>query len=173
MPTTLLNLTATNFVGDDDAQLVAGDAACSLEFHKGRAALTFDPGGTAEAAITGEYVMPSEYAAGTLKADIILAADTATTGGVVFDVFVEAKTPGTDTFDMETDTGWDSANSSGDIDLAGTTAGDPLKATITLTNKDSVAAGDTVRFGIRRDTDHAGDDASGDAFVYAVRIFED
>jgi hypothetical protein len=160
------------FIGDSDANLVSGDLAATLENHNGRAALAFDATDE-EAALSPEYIMPEGYGGSTLKAGIVIAADSDTTNGCVFDVFVEAKTPSSDTIDMETADSWDLANSSGDIDLSGTTAGDPILVTITLTNKDSVAAGDLVRFGIRRDTDHANDDASGDIFLYSVRIYED
>lgn len=168
---TLLNFPASALIGDNNAQLVGGDAAAPHASKKDRPVLAFDD--TAEeAAITPEVAMPGNYAGGTLKATVHLFAASDATNGCVFDVFVEAKTPDTDTLDMEAATSWDSANSSGDIDLSGTTAGDPVDAEITLTNKDSVAVGDLVRFGVRRDTDHANDDASGDIFVAALEIWE-
>jgi len=171
MADTLFLIAASGLVGDNDAQLVAGDVAATFETHIGRPAMSFDD--TAEEAATSpEYECPESYGGGTLKATLHLSAQ-ATTGGVVMDVFVEAKTPGTDTIDMSDTASWDSANSTGDIDFAGTTAGDPVSATVTLTNKDGMAAGDAVRIGVRRDTDHANDDLSGDVFLYSVRIWED
>ncbi|NQT86943.1 hypothetical protein HQ560_09275, partial [bacterium] len=112
------------------------------------------------------------YAGGTLKATLFLFAASDATNGCVFDLFVEAVTAG-DTLDLEAATSWDSVNSSGDIDLSGSTAGDLVTATVTLTNKDSVAAGDLVRFGVRRDTDHANDDAVGDIYLAALEVWEE
>lgn len=158
--------------GDNDAQLVAGDVAAAHETPaKGRPCLAFDDT-EEEAAITGEYSMPGQFAGGTLKATIEVYMKSDNTNDIAYDVFVEAKTPDTDTIDLEADESWDTANA-GTISLAGSTAGDPLTIEITLTNKDSVAAGDLVRFGIRRDTDSGDDDASGDACVTALEIWED
>lgn len=172
MADTLFLLPATAFIGDIDAQLVAGDVAATFVRHNGRPAIALDD--TAEeAVISGEYICPESYGGGTIKADLLVAADTETTNGCVLDIFVEAKTPGTDTLDMETADSWAAANSSGAISFSGTTAGDPIKATVTLTNADSLAAGDVVRFGIRRDTDHASDTATNDVFLYSGRIWED
>lgn len=168
---TLLELPANAFTGDQDAQLVAGDKAALPVSHKGRAAWSFDD--TDEAAIVSfEATMPGQYAAGTLKADIHFATASDATNDLAVDAYVEAKTPDTDTLDMETATSWDTANS-GTVSVAATTAGDPLKLTITLTNKDSVAAGDLVRFGFRRDCDSANDDITGDVFIYSVEIWEE
>lgn len=168
--TTLLTLPATAFVGDNDAQLVAGDGPATQVNHVGRPAFAFDD--TAEEAmVSAEVTMPGQYAAGTLTADICFAMASDNTNDIALDVFVEAKTPGTDTLDMETASGWDTANS-GTVSLSGSTAGDPLKVSITLTNADSVAAGDLVRFGVRRDTDSVNDDASGDLYIYSVEIWE-
>lgn len=169
---TLLNFPASSLVGDNDAQLVGGDAAAPHTSKKGRPVLSFDD--TAEeAALSPPVAMPGQYAAGALKATLFLFAASDASNGCVFDVGVEAVTPNSDTLDLESATSWDTLNSSGDIDLSGTTAGDLVTATITLTNKDSVAAGDLVRFGVRRDTDHANDDAVGDVTLAAMEIWED
>lgn len=168
--TSLFPLPASAFIGDNDAQLVAGDVAAAAKNHKGRPAMAFDDT-EEEAMVSPEYVMPGQYAGGTLTADILFGMASDNTNDVALDVFVEAKTPNTDTLDMEAATSWDAANS-GTVSLSGSTASDPLKLSITLTNKDSVAAGDLVRFGIRRDTDSVNDDASGDLFIYSVDIWE-
>lgn len=167
-----LPLPASAFIGDNDAQLVAGDAAAAPVNHLGRPAYAFDD--TDEEAITSvEFEMPAEYTgSGTLKAEIFFAMASDTTNDIAIDVFVEAKTAGTDTLDMEAASSWDTANS-GTASVSGTTAGDPLSLTISLTNKDSVAAGDVVRIGLRRDCDSANDDATGDMFIYSVSIYEE
>jgi len=43
---------------------------------------------------------------------------------------------------------------------------------ITLTNADSVAAGDYVRIAINRDADNGSDTATGDAYLLAVEVRE-
>lgn len=168
--TTLFSLSANMFVGDNDAQLVAGDNPATPANHVGRPVMTFDA--TDEEAMTSiEVPMPGQYAGGTVTATIHFAMASDNTNDIALDVYVEAKTPNTDTLDMETATGWDTVNSA-TVSLVGSTAGDPLTLVVTLTNKDSVAAGDLVRFGIRRDTDSGDDDASGDLFIYSVDIWE-
>jgi hypothetical protein len=168
---TLLNIPASAFVGDQDTQLVAGDAAAPHVSHLGRPALAFDDTDE-EAATSASFAMPGQYAGGTLMATLFLYAASDATNGCVFDVCVEAVTPDADTLDLEAADGFDAVNSSGDIDLSATTAGDLVDAQVTLTNKDSIAAGDLVRIGVRRDTDHANDDASGDIYLAGVEIWE-
>lgn len=162
-----LTLPATMFVGDNSAQLVAGDVTARRVNHSGRPALAFDDT-VKEAAVSQEFEAPSAHTGtGTLKATLHVASASDVTNDIAFDVFVESKTPNTDTLDMESAASWGTANA-GTLSLAGTTAGDPLALTITLTNADSMAAADLVRIGIRR---NAG--ASGDIFVYAVTLFEE
>jgi len=169
---TLLNFPASALIGDNDAQLVAGDAAAPHASKLGRPVLAFDD--TAEeAALTPCVAVPSQYAGGTLKATLFLFAASDTSNGCVFDVGVEAVTPDADTLDLEAAASWDTLNSSGDVDLSGTTAGDLVAATVTLANKDSIAAGDLARFGVRRDTDHANDDAVGDVYLAALEVWEE
>ena len=134
--TTLLSLSANSFIGDTDANLVAGDSGAIPVLHKGRPAISFD-----------------------------------NTNDIALGVYLEAKTPNVDTLDMETATSWDVANS-GTISLSGSTVGDPLNLSVPLTNNDSVATGDLVRLGIRRDTLSPNDDASGKVFIYNVDFWE-
>ncbi len=170
-------LPATAFIPDSSAQLVAGDAEAQFDSHIDRPVLLFDD--TAEeAAVSHEFEMPDAYTgAGTLKAKIFLATASDTTNDTAFDVFLEAKTPGADTFRMQLSNGWDAANA-GTVSFSGTTVGDLLTIDITISNKQSVdgatdlASGDLVRIGIRRDTESANDRASGDVFVYAVTLYE-
>jgi len=167
----LVSLSAAEFVGDMDQQLEAGDGYAPHVTHLGRPALAFDT--TAEeAATSASFVMPSIFAGGTLMATVYVYSATASSGGCVFDVCVEAVVPSTDTLDLEAADGFDAVNSSGDIDLAGTTAGDLISADVTLTNKDLVAVGDLVRIGVRRDCNHGNDDAAGDIYLAAVEIWE-
>jgi len=167
----LLPLSAAMFVPDQNTQLVGGDLAALQVNHIGRPALAFDD--TDEMAATShEFPMPGQYAGGTLKATLYVYAAGDNTNDTCFDVFVEAVTPNADTLDMETADSWDTANP-GTISLAGSTVGDLLTIVITLANKDSVEAGDLVRYGVRRDTDSADDDVVGDMFFSAMDTWED
>lgn len=164
-------LPASSFVPDSNAQLVAGDGAAAFKAHLGRPVLAMDDTDE-EAATSVGFQMPATYTgSGTLKADVWYYMASDATNDVAIDVFVEAVTHG-DTLDLEAASGWDSANS-GTASVSGTTAGDPRKLTITLANKDSVAAGDLVRIGIRRDCDSANDDASGDLYFAGMTIREE
>lgn len=166
------SLPPTSFIGDNDAQLVSGDAAAAFASHLGRPVLAFDDTDE-EAATSVAFGWPDAYTGtGTLKATVHFYMASDATNDVAVDVFVEAITPNSDTLDLEAASGWDSANS-GTKSLSGTTAGDAQSVTITLTNKDSVASGDQVRIGIRRDCDSANDDATGDMYIAAVEIFEE
>ena len=165
-----LTLSAPCFVGDNDAQLVAGDVAAGATNLIGRPAWSFDDAAE-EAIVSCEFEVPSTYTgSGTLKVIVFCAMATATSGGVVWDIFVEAVTAG-DTLDLEAAYSWDSANS-GTTTAAGT-AGDLFATTITLTNKDSMAAGDLIRIGVRRDTDNGSDTMSGDAYIFGISFFEE
>jgi hypothetical protein len=168
--TTRLLLPASMFFGDNDAQLVAGDLPARKTSHNSSTVLVFDDTDE-EAAITPWLFMPSQYAAGTLKLKIGLYTSSDATNDIYMDGFIEATTPDADTLDLEASTSWDSANT-GNISLSGSTAGDPLTLTITLTNKDSIAAGDKFRIGIRADVDHASHDIVGDFFVTGCEFIE-
>lgn len=167
---TLLILPAPLWIGDEDFQLVAGDNAAAMEKFSGRLAYAFDATDE-EAIISPEMPMPTQYTGSGLVAIIHAASKTATSSNFRWDVFVEAKTPDVDTLDMESVASWDAVNS-GSMAVAAT-AGNPMDLSITLTNADSVAVGDLVRFGVRRDTDHADDAATGDAIIFSVVIADD
>lgn len=168
--TTLINFPASSFIGDTYAQLVSGDAGVLQTNHVGRPVISFDAT-TKQAAVSHETSMPAQYANGTLTMDIFLTMASDTTNNVALAAFVEAKTPNIDTFNIVAASGWDTANS-GTRSVSGSTAGDPLKLSIPLTNDDSVATGDLVRFGIRRDTTSVNDDAVGKLYLYNCEIWE-
>ena len=98
--TTVFPIPVTSFIGDTDAQLVAGDTAAAIVNHKGRPGFAFDDTDE-EAIVSAEMVVPGSYAAGTLTAAVYFAMESDNTNDVALDVFVEAKTPNTDTLDME------------------------------------------------------------------------
>ena len=97
----LMMLPASMFVGDEDAQLVAGDVAASPETVLSRMWWAMDD--TAEEAIVShEFPMPSQYTGSGLKAIVhgFFKTEVTVTDEAVIDVFVEAKTPDADTLDM-------------------------------------------------------------------------
>lgn len=75
-----------------------------------------------------------------------------------------------DATDLDSATGFDSVNTT--TETVPGTAGYLGICDVTLTNKDSVAAGDMVRFLVRRDSDAAGDDAAASAYLIALEIQE-
>jgi hypothetical protein len=105
---------------------------------------------------------------GTLTAVISYAMASATSGGVAFDVAVEALTSG-DATDTDATTSFDSVNGGADAAVPGT-AGYMEQLTITLTNADSMAAADLVRVSLARDVADASDTATGDCYVFAIEI---
>ena len=135
----------------------------------GRVGLAFD--NTAEeSAVTGMFVMPSEYTgSGTLKADICYYTATATSGDFAMLVGVEALTDG-DSLDMEATASFDLTATASTKTVPGT-AGDPDILTYELSAKDSVAAGDIVRLLILRKVGE--DDVSGDVYVASVSLYEE
>ena len=135
----------------------------------GRVGLAFDDSAD-ESASTGMFVMPSEYTgSGTLKADICYYTASATSGDLAMLVGVEALTDG-DSVDMEAAHSFDFTSSAATKTVPGT-AGHPDILTYTLTNKDSVAAGDIVRVLILRDVSEDG--VSGDVYVASVSLYEE
>jgi hypothetical protein len=118
------------------------------------------------------FAMPAAYTgSGTLKADLYYMMASATSDKVDFEVSVEAVTAA-DATDLDAGESFDTANA-GNQTVPGT-AGYLGVLTITLTNKDSVAAGDYVRLKIERDADDGTDDtASGDARLLLVVVREE
>lgn len=110
--------------------------------------------------------MPQDYASGaTMKAQFRMAS--ATSGNVVLEGRVAAYTPTTDTASIASKA-FAAANTSATTAVPGT-AGAIKEISITLTNADSLAAGDFVVFYLARDTG-ANDTATGDLAVQAVSI---
>lgn len=167
MANALLNYDASAFVGDS-VPVTAGDLAAYFDVLQGRLVLVFPDGADEYAAVTRAVAMPQQYAAGALTA-LIGYISGATTGDIVWEVYVEAVTDG-DATDLDSTTSFDTVNTA-TVTVPGT-AGHLDVASITLTNKDSVAAGDLVRFLLRRDSDAAGDTAAADARVMWLEIRE-
>ena len=105
---------------------------------------------------------------GAWTAVISYAMASATTGGVAFDVALEAISSG-DALDTDATTSFDSVNTGTDSAVPGT-AGYMEQISITLTNADSVAAADLVRVSVARAVANGADTATGDCYVFAIEI---
>lgn len=104
------------------------------------------PGAGTNKSVVFSSRMPQAYSGGTLTADLLVTCD-GTSGNMDWDVEVEAIADGED---MGADS-FDTVNSVDNTNVPGT-AGQRATVSVTLTNKDSVAAGDRVRFRVTRDT---------------------
>lgn len=92
----------------------------------------------------------------------------ATTGGVAFDIAIEAITAG-DATDLDATTSFATVNTGSAASVPGT-AGFMGQITITLTNNDSIAVADYVRISVTRATTNAADTAAGDCYLLAVEF---
>lgn len=156
---------ATRFVGTPQAAEFPATNFPALTLSNRRPVLAFDASTSETAYWT--FVAPQGWT-GTMTAVISYAMASATTGGVAFDVAVEAVTSG-DATDTDAATSFDTVNGGSDASVPGT-AGYMEQLSITLTNADSIAAGDLVRVSLARDVADAADTATGDCYVFALEI---
>jgi hypothetical protein len=114
------------------------------------------------------FQMPGDYASGPVL-DVLYKMASATTGAVRFEGRLAAITDG-DTTDADAKA-FATTNSAGDT-VPATTAGKIGGFSITLTNDDSLVAGDFVVGQLRRDANATTgtDDATGDCEVVSVRL---
>lgn len=108
-------------------------------------ALAFD--GASNESAAWQFTAPSGLT-GTLYVDLFMAT-TGTTGDVDWDVSVQAVTPA-DALNILTTTSYATVNSTDNTAVPGS-AGYLFMVTVTLTNADSMAAGDRVRLLVTRD----------------------
>jgi hypothetical protein len=135
-----------------------------LAFSQSRPKLLFDD--TTPQLAYWVFRMPANYASG-LVAKIQYSMASAVANEVDFEVSVMAVTDA-DAQDLDSDS-YDTANS-GSATVPGT-AGYLDEISVTLSNADSVAAGDWVALRLARDADDAtNDDATGDAEVWNVSL---
>lgn len=106
------------------------------------------------------------YGSGNLTLDLDWYADTATSGGVVFEVAIAAITPDADTQDIETKA-FATAQQASDTHL-GTTGQRVHKMSIAITNLDSIAADDELVIRLRRVPADGSDTMTGDAIVIGL-----
>lgn len=107
---------------------------------------------------------------GTLTLVITYIMASATSGTVGFQAALEAVTDG-DATDLDAGDSFDTVNNSASTTVPGT-AGHIDQISVTLTNADSIAAGDYFRLKLNRDADGSAitDSATGDAYVLAVEL---
>lgn len=108
------------------------------------------------------------YASGNLTVAIDWYADTATSGDVIWEVQIAAITPDTDSQDTETKA-LATLNNVTDTHL-GTTGQRLHRATVTVSNLDSLAAEDDVWIRVARDANNASDTLTGDALIAKVTV---
>ena len=113
---------------------------------------------------------PTSYGSGSITCDVIWYADTSTTSthGVTWQAALAAITPGVDTTNVESKILATTQQAS--TDLGSTDAQKLMKTTITISNLDSIAAGDEAWLRITRLVSDAGDDLTGDAILTSVRL---
>ena len=103
---------------------------------------------------------------GALTAVITYMMASATSGDIDWDVSLEAVTDG-DAVDLDAGDSFDTVNSTDNTTVPGT-AGYIDQVTVTLTNADSIAAGDYFRLRVTRDA--ASDTSTGDALLLSVEL---
>ena len=146
----------------------AADGATFVALALQRLGLAFDD--TTNEYVYLQTVLPPAYTGtGTLKARLLFYSASANSGDAGWSVEVEAVTPA-DTLDLKVSSSFDTGNG-GTQALSGT-AGDLTAITITLTNKDSCAAGDSFRLAIQRMASTT-DTVSGDLYLNSLELFED
>lgn len=108
------------------------------------------------------------YGSGNVTVTVEWYADTASANGITFGASLAAITPNTDTQDIETKA-FATENTASDTHL-GTTGQRLHSFDITVTNLDSIAAGDDVTLRLRRVPADASDTMTGDAIVTRVIV---
>jgi hypothetical protein len=111
---------------------------------------------------------PTNYGSGNITCDVYFYNDSSTAGACVWEAALAAITPETDSQDVETK----SFATAQQVTKShpGTVAQRLQKATITISNLDSVAAGDEVWLRISRLPADAGDTSTADMIVTSVRL---
>lgn len=108
------------------------------------------------------------YGSGNVTVTVEWYADSATSGGVTFGASLAAITPNTDSQDIETKA-FATENTASDTHL-GTTGQRLHSFDITVSNLDSIAAGDDVTLRLQRIPSDGGDTMTGDAIVTRVVV---
>lgn len=141
-------------------------AFAALTLVNARPALAFDAATDESAQWT--FVAPQGLT-GTLSAVLSLIGNAAGTNSTYWQVSIEAVTSA-DATDLDAGDSFGTANT-GNVPMPAT-QGHMVQLSITLTNADSIAAGDYVRVRVTRDADNGSDNFAADAFLLAVEIRE-
>lgn len=161
-------MATTRFVFDPLGASFPATAFPQLTLSNRRPALAFDASTQETCYWTG--VAPQGLS-GALSAVVTYAMASATTGVVEFEVALEAISDG-DALDTDAADSFDTVNASGQVTVPGT-AGYIDQAVVTLTNADSIAAGDYFRLSVSRDADDATNDtATGDLLILGIELRE-
>jgi len=162
--------TVTHTLFPEGAQFLTSNFPAYLR----NAGTNFPVSGLAYDASTDEAAfwkfIATSYGSGNLSINLYWYADTASSANVVWEAQISAITPNTDTQDVETD-GLATLNFVQDTHL-GTTGQRVHSCTITMSNLDSIAAGDLCHLRIARDANgtSATDDMTGDAILLLATI---
>ena len=156
---------ATRFIGSPYSAEFPASNFPALTLSNRRPVLAFDASTSETCYWT--TVIPQGWT-GTVTAVISYAMASATSGGVAFDVAVEALTTG-DATDTDATTSFGSVNTGTDSGVPAT-AGYMEQISITLSNLDSAAAADLVRISLARAVANAADTATGDCLVFCIEI---
>lgn len=108
------------------------------------------------------------YASGNLTVGLDWYADSASSGDVMWSAAIAAITPDTDTQDVETKA-FATASTVTDTHL-GTTGQRLHRATVTVSNLDSIAANDAVWIRISREATNGADTMTGDAILVGATV---
>jgi hypothetical protein len=155
---------ATRFVFTPEAAHFPSTNYAPMTLINQRPALAFDAATDETAYWTG--IAPAGLS-GTITVVVHYIMASATSGAVYFQASLEAITPA-DAVDLDAGTSFDTANS-GNGTVPGT-VGYEQAISITMTNADSIAAGDYFRLALNRDADNASDTAAGDCYVLGVEV---
>lgn len=124
----------------------------------------FDP--TTPEALFAEFILPGDYASAPVL-QIFYGMAGSGSGTIEFEVSIMAATDG-DSASLDTDS-YDTVNSGSDSLSTGPHY--PHNLTVTLTNNDSMAAGDLVRIKIERDADDGVNDTfASDLEFHGARL---
>ncbi|MFI6793659.1 hypothetical protein ACIBG4_40645 [Nonomuraea sp. NPDC050383] len=129
--------------------------------------LAFDGAGTTAERAYWKFE-PAAYGSGSITCDIIFYNDASTAGACVWEAALAAITPETDTQDVENK----SFATAQQVTKAhpGTTAQRLQRATITISNLDSIAAGDEAWLRISRLPNDGADTSTADVILTSVRL---
>ncbi len=158
---------ATRFIGLPESAHYPASTFPQLTQINQRPVLAFD-------AATDETAYWTDIApqglTGTLTLIVTYAMASATSGAVGLQAQLEAVSDG-DATDLDATTSFGSVNNSASTTVPGT-AGYIDQISITLTNDDSIAAGDYYRISVNRDADGSAvtDSATGDLLLLAIEL---